>query len=84
MANVTKKSERKDRTLAIVIMSASVLLTGITAGNALTNNADAPAPAPTVVESASSTDSEEIEWISTSQNKASVGSVKALGSIPGK
>lgn len=84
MANVTKKSERKDRTLAIVIMSASVLLTGITAGNALTNNADAPTPAPTVVESASSTDNEEIEWISTSQNKASVGSVKGLGSIPGK
>lgn len=85
MANVTKKSERKDRTLAIVIMSASVLLTGITAGNAITNNADAPTPAPTVVESASSTDNEnEIEWISTSQNKASVGSVKGLGSIPGK
>lgn len=82
MANVTKKSERKDRTLAIVIMSASVLFTGITAGNAITNNTDS-APVPHVVESANSSDN-ETEWISVSQNGVGVGSTKSIGSIPGK
>lgn len=83
MANVTKKSETKDRTLAIVIMSASVFITGITAGHAFTNNNDAPAPTPLVVESANSVDT-EIEWTSVSQSGGSIGSTKSIGSIPGK
>lgn len=83
MANVTKKSETKDRTLAIVIMSASVFITGITAGHAFTNNNDAPAPPPLVVESANSIDT-ETEWISVSQSGGSVGNTKSIGSIPGK
>lgn len=83
MSKITKKSEAKDRTFAIIIMSASVFVTGITAGHAFTNNNDAPAPAPLVVESANSVDT-ETEWISVSQSGASLGNTQSIGSIPGK